>query len=122
MRWITRAGAMLRLTRPHTHPDPDTVRRWVADGVRVGMVLPWHGPASWDDMHAYVAAVITDNLVPNEYRARWGGMSDQQQAERFARGILLSLCARLKIEPTGAFVPDPEDPESPDQELICDEH
>lgn len=102
-------------TRLRDWPVWRMARLWLPDqrmhSAPVRLSLPWHGPASWDDLHAYVTKVITDNLVPNNDRARWGGMSDQEQAERFARGILLSVCHRLGIEPVGAFVfhlPDDE--------------
>lgn len=78
-------------------------RLWVADTNSVRLSLPWHGEASWESMHEYVSKVISENYVPNEQRAGWGGMTDQEQAERHARGILLSLCHRLNIEPVGAF-------------------
>lgn len=95
---------------PYTeHGGKAPAHMHVPDGHHVRLSLPWHGPASWDDMHEYVTAVIMDNLVPSAERAGWGGMTDQQQAERFARGILLSLCHRLKIEPVGAFTPKDDD-------------
>lgn len=101
MRWLTRAGAMLRLI-PHTHPDQDDVRRWVPDGHHVRMVLPWHGPASWQSMHDYVSKVIAENTVPSPGYVPRAGI----QADRLARCILLSLCRRLAVEPTGAFIRD----------------
>jgi hypothetical protein len=76
-------------------------RLWVADEHSVRLSLPWHGDASWESMHAYVTAVLLDNTVPNASRAGYG--SDEKQAASFARGILLSVCHRLKIEPVGAF-------------------
>ena len=75
-------------------------RFWVTDGRHVRLSLPWHGVASWDDMHAYVVAVLRDNEI-----------RDDLDRERIARSILLSLCKRLAIEPVGAFtfhLPDDE--------------
>jgi hypothetical protein len=82
-------------------------RLWIADQHSVRLSLPWHGPASWDDMHEYVTKVFTDNTVPNASRVGYG--TDEEQAATFARGILLSLCHRLNIEPVGAF--DYHDPD-----------
>lgn len=84
-------------------------RFFVSDAAHVRLSLPWHGVASWDDMHAYVAKVITDNYVPNADRAGYG--TDQEQADKSARAILLSLCHRMGVEPIGAFIyhlPDDE--------------
>lgn len=79
-------------------------RLWIADkhvmASPVRLSLPWHGEASWDDMHAYVKAVIEENTVPSPARAGYG----PDQAGTLARSILLSTCHRLGIEPVGAFV------------------
>lgn len=85
-------------------------RLWVADEHAVRLSLPWHGDASWESMHGYVTAVLLDNTVPRPERSGYG--SDEKQAASFARGILLSVCHRLKIEPVGAFdfhTPEPEE-------------
>jgi hypothetical protein len=91
-------------------------RLWIADQHSVRLSLPWHGPASWDEMHLYVTKVIRENTVPAPERAGWGGKTDQEQAATFARGILLSVCHRLNIEPVGAFdFHDPDYDEDQDQ-------
>jgi hypothetical protein len=85
-------------------------RLWIADQHSVRLSLPWHGPASWDDMHAYVAKVIDENTIPTpDYVPR-----REAQATRLARGILLSVCHRLNIEPVGAF--DFHDPEGAEEQ------
>jgi hypothetical protein len=97
-------------TRRRHWPTWRMPRFFVSDAAHVRLSLPWHGVASWDDMHAYVVAAIMDNTVPNAFRGR-GGKTDQELAESLARGILLSLCHRLGVEPVGAFtyhLPDDE--------------
>lgn len=86
-------------------------RLWISDermhAAPVRLSLPWHGVSSWDELHAYVTAVIQENTVPTPERAAYG----PGQPERMARAILLSLCSRLGIEPVGAFsfhLPDDE--------------
>jgi hypothetical protein len=88
----------LRIKSPRVWLFP---RLWVADEHAVRLSLPWHGDASWASMHDYVTKVFTDNTVPNTGRAGYG--TPEEQAASFARGILLSVCHRLSIEPVGAF-------------------
>ncbi len=81
-------------------------RLWIADqrgpyASPVRLSLPWHGEASWDDMHDYVAAVISENTVPSPDYTR--DPAYETQADKLARSILLSVCHRLGIEPVGAF-------------------
>lgn len=80
----------------------DMARLHVADKRAVRLSLPWHGPASWGDMHTYVTRVFMDNTVPGPDRAGYGAPEDQ--AASFARAVLLSVCHRLNIEPVGAYV------------------